>query len=364
MLRHPTVVAAAISVTKEPFGSTRDGIAVDRYTLASGDLSVSLITLGASLQQLWAPDRYGDRDNVALGFASVDGYERHLGQHLGGTIGRYANRIAGGSFVLDGAAHRISCNDGPNALHGGERGFDSHVWTAAVLPGSAGAAGVVFSRTSPAGEMGFPGTLAAELVYTLEDDAVRLDYRATTDAPTVVNLTNHAYWNLAGEGSGTVLDHLLSVEADRFVAVDGALIPTGELASVAGTPLDFREPASFGSRIRADFDQLVLARGYDHTYVLDGGVTAQPRLAARVHEPGSGRVLELLSTEPGLQVYSGNFLDGTIVGASGRAYRQSDGFALEAQHLPDSPNQPTFPSTVLRPGEVYESTTIYRLAVS
>ncbi len=351
-----------MTVAREAFGTTRAGDQVDRYVLAAGGIEVALIALGASIQALRAADREGRLANVVLGFETVADYERHAGQHLGGTIGRYANRIAGGTFVLDGTRYRIPPNDGTNALHGGEAGFDTHVWDAVVRPETDGRVGVTFGRTSPSGEMGFPGALSVEVTYSLSADGrLRLDYRAETDAPTVVNLTNHAYWNLAGEGSGSILDHELTVAADRFLPVDGSLIPTGEPAQVAGTPFDFREPCAIGERIRAGSAQLVLARGYDHTYVLDRGSTSEPGLAARVSDPGSGRVLEVATTEPGLQVYSGNFLDGTLVGASGRAYRQSDGFALETQHFPDSPNQPAFPSTVLRPGEVFESTTIYRL---
>jgi aldose 1-epimerase len=353
------------AVTIEPFGTTREGVRVDRYRLAAGSrITVDVITLGATIQQLLLPNRGGGAANIVLGFTTAGDYERSAGQHFGGIVGRYANRIAGGTFVLDGSTHRLPCNDGPNTLHGGDRGFDTRVWDAVALPATADAVGVTLRRTSPNGEMGFPGTLEVEVSYRLAaDGSLRLDYRATTDAPTVVNLAGHAYWNLAGEGSGTILDHVLSVAAERYVPVDESLIPTGELSPVAGTPLDFREPRPIGERIRDGFPQLVHARGYDHTFVLDGGSTMEPRLVARLSDPGSGRVLEVHTTEPGLQVYSGNFLDGTLIGASGRAYRQGDGVALETQHFPDSPNRAGFPSTVLRPGEVFESTTVYRLSV-
>ncbi len=354
----------ASSVTKEPFGETRDGAEVDRYLLQSpAGLGVAVITYGAAIQQLVAPDRDGRKANVVLGFTSIEGYERHAGQHFGGIVGRYANRIAHGTFSLDGTTYRLPCNDGANTLHGGTEGFDVRIWEA-TPPSADDSASLVLRLTSPDGEMGFPGTLEAEVTYTLSaDGALRIDYRAETDKPTVVNLTNHAYWNLAGEGAGSILDHVLTLPATRYTPIDGTLIPTGELAPVERTPLDFREPAPIGARIRDGFPQLVLARGYDHNFVVEGD-DARLRLAARVQDPASGRELEVHTTEPGVQFYSGNFLDGTVVGAGGAAYRQGDGLALETQHFPDSPNQPQFPSTVLQPGEVYESTTVYRLSVA
>jgi aldose 1-epimerase len=352
-------------VTREPFGSTRDGVTVDRYILESrAGVAVSVLTYGGTIQQLWTPDRRGGRANVVLGFASLGGYERHAGHHLGGIIGRYANRIAGGRFTLDGETHHLPRNDGRNTLHGGDEGFDTRVWEAIPEQARGGSVAVALRRTSPDGEMGFPGTLAVTVTYTLSANGVlRIDYRATTDAPTVVNLTNHTSWNLAGEGSGTALDHVLTVPAECYLPVDETLIPTGALASVAGTPFDFREPTAVGERLRKGYAQLIRARGYDHTFIL-GGDRARPRLAARVSDPVSGRELEVLTTEPGVQVYSGNFLDGTLVGTGGRAYRQGDGLALETQRYPDSPNQPSFPSTVLRPGDMLESATIYRLSAS
>lgn len=351
-------------MTREPFGTTPDGTAVDRYTLSSpSGIAVSLITYGASVQQLWAPDRDGRRANVVLGFPTLDGYVAHCGHYFGAIVGRCANRIAHAAFGLDGVTYRVPANDMSSSLHGGPEGFDRRVWEATVAPPASDGAGLELHRTSPAGEMGYPGTLEVEVTYTLsEGDSLRIDYRATTDAPTIVNLTNHACWNLAGEGSGPIHGHVLELAADRYTPVGPTLIPTGEIAPVAGTPLDFVEPAPIGARIRDGFRQLAIARGYDHNFVLEqGGDAATPVLAARVHDPGSGRGLEVYTTEPGIQLYSGNFLDGTLVGTSGRAYRQSDGFALETQHFPDSPNQPGFPSTVLRPGELFESTTIYRL---
>jgi aldose 1-epimerase len=347
-------------VAREPFGAAPDGTAVERYTLSGPNgIGVSVITYGACVQELWAPDRNGHQANIVLGFPTLDYYVAHAGLYFGATIGRYANRIAGAAFALDGVVYRLPANDGANSLHGGPAGFDRRVWKAAVGAG----ASIELRYTSADGEMGYPGTLAVQVAYTLTDDgALRIDYAATTDRPTVVNLTNHTCWNLAGEGSGTICDHVLTLTARRYTPVDAALIPTGALAPVAGTPFDFTEPTPIGARIRDGHPQLVLAHGYDHNFVLDRGPPAMPALAARVEEPVSGRRLEVLTTEPGLQLYSGNFLDGTLVGTSGRPYRQTDGFALEAQHFPDSPNQPGFPSTVLRPGELLESTTVYRLS--
>jgi aldose 1-epimerase len=357
------LVTDALAVTKGPFGATSDGKAVDRYTLESpAGVAVSVLTFGGAIQQLWAPDRDGRRANVVLGFSTVADYERHAGHHFGGIIGRYANRIAAGAFSLDGVAHRLPRNDGPNTLHGGTEGFDVHVWEAAVAQPVDDRVAISFRRTSPDGEMGFPGALDVEVTYTVSvDGALRVDYRATTDEPTVVNLTNHAYWNLAGEDAGTILDHELILAADRYTPIDERLIPTGEVASVAGTPLDFRVRRVIGERIRQGFEQLTLARGYDHSFVINGD-PGTLRFAACVREPVTGRELEVHTTEPAIQFYSGNFLDGTVVGAGEKAYRQGDGFALEPQHYPDSPNRPQFPSTLLRPGEAFESTTIYRVS--
>lgn len=356
----------ALSVTRDPFGTTREGAAVDRYTLESpAGVIVALITYGGTIQELWAPDSHGRRANVVLGFAALGDYEAHGDAHLGGIIGRYANRIAHGTFSLDGTAYRLPRNDGPHSLHGGGKGFHVHVWDAAVRPPAGDRVAVALRRTSPSGEMGYPGTLDVEVTYTLfADGSLRVDYRATADEPTVVNLTNHAVWNLAGEGSGTICDHVLTLAADRYTPFDATLIPTGEVAPVAGTPLDFVDPRPIGERIRDRFPQLAIARGYDHNFVLERGEAGSLTLAARVREPVSGRELEVHTTEPGIQLYSGNFLEGTLVGTSGRAYRQRDGLALETQHFPDSPNRPGFPSTVLRPGEVFESTTVCRLAPS
>lgn len=324
------------------------------HLLESPALAARVASFAAILHALEAPDRAGRRANVVLGRPTMDDYRAGNRPYLGAVCGRYANRLAGGRFTLDGVEYRVPRNDGPNALHGGTEGFDRREWEAEREDGA-----LVLRLTSPDGDMGFPGELRVEVRYALEGDALRIDYRAETDRPTVVNLTNHTYWNLAGEGSGSVEDHLLEVAASRFVRVGPGTIPTGELVPVDGTPFDFRTPRRIGERIRDAHEQLALARGYDHSLVLDEGV--EP--AARLHDPGSGRVLEVTTTEPALHLYTGNDLDGTLVGTGGDLYRQGDGVALETQHFADSPNRPEFPSTVLRPGERLSSTTVYRLSV-
>jgi len=349
---------ASTTMTRSPFGSLPDGTALELYTFrnASG-MEVSVTNYGGIITSLKVPDRNGALGDVTLGYESIDGYLKSS-PYFGALIGRYGNRIGNAQFTLDGTTYKLPANDGPNTLHGGVKGFDKVVWNAEPFERE-GERGVVFTYTSPDGEEGFPGTLQARVTYTLTDNnELAFDYHATTDKPTVVNLTQHAYFNLAGDGSGDILGHELTINADRYTPVDKNLIPTGELASVAGTPFDFRTKNTIGARINDDHPQLKAGGGYDHNFVLnrsgDGLV-----LAARVEEPKTGRVMEVHTTEPGLQFYSGNFLDGSIIGKQGHVYAHRTGFCLETQHFPDSPNKPSFPSTTLRPGEEYTSRTVY-----
>jgi aldose 1-epimerase len=358
-----TTASCSPTITSESWGSV-DGEPVDRYTLKNCKrMEVKILTYGGILQSISVPDRRNRVANVTLGFDNLEDYvERN--PYFGCITGRYANRIALGQFTLDGVPYQLPINNDPNSLHGGDKGFDKRVWDATPVKTSS-TVGLELTYTSPDGEEGYPGTLETEVTYTLTNkNQIVMDYHATTDAPTIVNLTNHAYWNLAGEGTSDIYDHVLELNADRYTPVDETLIPTGDIDPVEDTPLDFNKPTPIGDRIRNDHEQLVIGRGYDHNWVLDrrNPNNTSLILAARVHEPSSGRVLSILTTEPGIQFYSGNFLDGTLVGTSGNMYRQGDGFALETQHYPDSPNQPSFPSTVLRPGEEYETRTIYQFS--
>lgn len=361
----PMAEAGAGGLSSEPWGEA-DGEEVTLYTLTNANgMEVKITNYGGIITSVVVPDRDGNRENVTLGFTTLDEYlEGH--PYFGNITGRYANRIALGQFVIGDETFTLAINNDPNTLHGGEMGFDKFVWAAEEMSGDDGV-GIKLSRTSPDMEEGYPGNLDVEVTYTLtNNDEIRIDYHATSDEPTVINLTNHAYWNLAGEGSGSTDGHELTLMASNYTPVDATLIPTGEIAPVAGTPLDFTTPHAIGERVRDDFEQLVLGRGYDHNFVLDRPSPDDTTLilAARVVEPESGRTLEISTTEPGIQFYSGNFLDATEIGAAGKMYRQGDGFALETQHYPDSPNKPDFPSTLLEPGDEYNSTTIFAFSVS
>ncbi|MET9135781.1 aldose epimerase family protein [Streptomyces parvulus] len=343
---------------KELFGRLADGTKVYRWSLVNGGTRMKVLSYGGVVQSLEIPDRRGRYANVSAGFSALDDYVASS-PYFGALIGRYGNRIGRGRFTLDGKAYQLSVNDGEQSLHGGAQGFDKRVWD--VEPFTAGSdVGLVLYYTSVDGEMGYPGTLRAKVTYTLTRRGEwRVDYEATTDKATVVNLTSHVYWNLAGEGSGTVEDHELSIAASRYTPTDAGLIPTGELAGVAGTPFDFRRVKPVGRDIRDDHPQLVTAKGFDHNWALDKGVTERPEHVATLRDPASGRTLRIATDQPGLQFYSGNFLDGTLTGTGGALYRQGDALCLETQHFPDSPNQPSFPSTVLRPGETYRTSTVH-----
>ena len=354
---------AALAVTKEPFGSV-GGKPVSVYTLRSAKgMEVRVTDFGGIILSLKVPDRQGRQADVVLGFDSVAPYETNA-PYFGAIIGRYGNRIAHGHFTLDGKVYTLATNNGANALHGGLKGFNKVVWEAQPFSEPT-RRGLVFRYTSPDGEEGYPGTLKAQVTYTLtDDDELIFDYQATTDKATPVNLTQHSYFNLAGDGAGDILGHVVMVNASRYTPVDSTLIPTGELRSVAGTPFDFRQPTAIGARIEQPDPQLKFAGGYDHNFVLDRPAAVDtPTLAARVYEPGSGRVLEIRTTEPGMQFYSGNFLDGTLKGKGGVVYKHRYGFAMETQHYPDSPNQSSFPSTILQPGQEYRTRTIYAFSV-
>lgn len=361
-MKEPPMNHPHAGATRAVFGHLPDGRAVEAITLVNrAGMSATVITYGATLQSVCVPDRSGVFADVTLGHATLEPY---LGQpqFFGSSIGRVANRIAGGRFVLDGIEYRVPVNDGPNALHGGPGGFDKAVWEV-IEVSTEPAARVVLVLTSPDGDQGFPGTLQVSVTYTLGDDgALAIEYRAATDRPTLVNLTNHAYWNLAGEGAQTsAMDHVLTIPADYFLPTDSTAIPTGEFAPVSGTPFDFRQPAVIGARVRDGSNaQIWIGRGYDHNWVIARERSAQPRLLARLEHPGSGRVLDVLSTEPGVQFYSGNFLDGSSSGKGGQCYRMGDGIALEPQMFPDTPNQPAFGSIRLEPGAPYRHALMYR----
>jgi aldose 1-epimerase len=353
---------SSMMVKREVFGKTPEGQVVDLYTLTNTKgMEIKITNYGGIVVALRVPDRRGEFDDVVLGF---DRLEEYLKGHpyFGAIIGRYANRIAGGRFTLNGISYQLTLNEGSNHLHGGRRGFDKVVWTARPVRSAQGV-GVKLTYLSRDGEEGYPGNLSVTVTYLLtEENELRIDYTATTDRDTIVNLTHHSYFNLAGHGRRDILDHLLQINAEYFTPIDAHLIPTGEIRLVRGTPFDFTRPTAIGARIEQDDEQLRFGRGYDHNWVLSGP-PGTLRLAARVIEPSSGRILEVWTTEPGLQFYSGNFLDGTITGKDGRVYRHRYGFCLEPQHFPDSPNKPHFPSVVLRRGARYHTTTVYRFTV-
>lgn len=347
------------TLERSEFGVMPDGQPVERFVLTNANgLTVALLSLGCIIQSVDVPDRDGAFANVALGFDNLGDYLTNL-PFFGCIAGRYANRIAGGRFDLDGESVELVVNEGTNTLHGGKQGFNRFVWESSPL--ADGRHGVAFHRLSPDGEEGFPGNLDVTVTYELTDqNDLVIDYQATTDKPTVVNLTNHSYFNLEGEGSGSIEAHRLRIHAEAFTPVDARLIPTGEIRPVAGTPFDFRFGKMIGQGLRSDDEQVCLARGFDHNFVLDGQGL---RPAAVLTHPGSGRTLTVQTTKPGVQFYSGNFLNGSLYGPSGRAYRQSDGLALETQFFPNSPNEQGFPSPVLRPDQRYRHQTILTFGV-
>jgi aldose 1-epimerase len=345
-------------VTKAVFGSMPDGSKVEIYTLEEGAIKARIMTYGARLVSLDAPDRSGKVADIVLGYESLASYTADPKSYFGAIVGRYGNRIAHATFTLDGKRYDLPANDGVNTLHGGTTGFDKLLWRGHEIPH-----GVELTLVSKDGDQGFPGTLTARVRYTLQGHALRIEYFAITDKDTVLNLTNHSYFNLAGAGQGDILSHQMMIPADRYTPIDAGFIPTGELAPVAGTPLDFRQATAIGARINDDNEQLRLGKGYDHNYVLNGkaGVLHQ---AARVMEPTSGRVLTVETTQPGVQFYSGNFLDGTLHGKQGHVYEKHAGLCLETQHFPDSPNQPKFPTTELKPGQTYHEVTVFSFSTA
>lgn len=354
------VAAAAGAQERAVVGTTADGAQVESILLRDGSgMQARVLTLGAALHSLEVPDRDGTHADVLLGDATLQATLDNP-QYFGTIVGRFANRIAHGRFTLDGRTYNVPTNDGPNSLHGGSRGFDKVVWEIVEARPDR----TTLRHVSPDGDQGFPGTLTVTATYALEGDGrLAIEYSATTDAPTIVNLSNHAYWNLSGEGSGTAMDHELMIPADAYTPVDATLIPTGVLQPVDGTAFDFRTAKPIGRDLRrGDEPQLLHGRGYDHNWVISRAPVREPREVARVHDPRSGRVMSLLSTQPGLQFYSGNFLDGTTVGKSGRVYRQGDAIALEPQLFPDTPNQPAFGSARLEPGQKYVNRMVYRFS--
>ena len=350
-------------VKKQAYGQMPDGTPVDMYILTNGGMEAHIITYGGAVTSLTAPDKAGKYADVVLGMDNLAGYLQKP-PYFGALIGRYGNRIGGGTFHLDGKLYTLPKNDPADkpvcTLHGGPEGFDKRVWKGAEVANPDGPS-VELTYVSKDGEEGFPGTLTTHVIYTLGKNELKIAYTATTDKDTVLNLTNHSYFNLAGAGVGDILQHQVMINADRFTPVGAGLIPTGEFKAVAGTPFDFNKPTAIGARIEQNDPQLKLGGGYDHNWVLNRNLAGLTK-AAEVYEPKSGRVMEVLTSEPGLQFYSGNFLDGTFHGKGGKAYTKRSAFCMETQHYPDSPNKSNFPSTVLKPGQTYKSTTIYRFS--
>lgn len=355
-------VNAAGTLDRASYGTTKDGRAVETYTMTNDHgLRVRFLSYGGIITEIDAPDRAGRLDNIALGLRSLREYETLPG-HFGAITGRYANRIGGAQFTLDGQTYHLIANNGPNTLHGGPNALDRQVWTVSPITVPNGVAATL-SYVSPDGDQNFPGTLTTHVTYTLtNDDVLQIAYVASTDKDTVINFTNHSYFNLAGNGSGSVADQTLLVNADRYTPITADLIPTGEVAPVEGTPLDFRQMMPIGARLASAFQQMVYAHGYDHNFVLNKGPGEGPTFAARGYDPRSGRVIDCFTTEPAVQVYTSNGMNGSVVGSSGTTYRQTEGFTLETQHFPDSPNKPNFPTTELKPGQEFRSTTIFRFA--
>ena len=354
--------APAQTVSKESFGKTSDGQNIDLYTLRNTHgVEAKITNYGGIVVSLKVPDRNGKFDDVVLGFNDLETYETKNGPYLGALIGRYGNRIAKGRFKLNGVEYKLATNNGENHLHGGIKGFDKVVWNGREMRTNAGPA-VVLTYLSKDGEEGYPGNLNVRVVYTLtNNNELKIDYSANSDKDTVTNLTHHSYFNLAGEGNGDILNHVVTINASRFVPTDAESIPTGKLKSVAGTPFDFLKATAIGARIDQDDEQIKFGRGYDHTWVINGRAGTM-RLAATAYESTSGRVMQVWTTEPGVQFYTGNFLDGTLTGKSGKVYQRRYGFCFETQHYPDAPNQPSFPTTTLRKGQTLKSTTIYRFS--
>jgi aldose 1-epimerase len=348
---------AQAGVTKADWGKTADGTQVQIYTLNNHDLTVRITTFGARVVSIEAPDRSGKMGDVVLGYDNVGAYEADKSTYFGSIVGRYGNRIAKGTFTIDGKPYHVPLNNNGNALHGGPAGFSSKVWSGKEVPD-----GVEMTLVSPDGDMGFPGTLTARVRYTVEGKSLKINYIATTTKPTVVNLTNHSYFNLAGDGKGTILDEVLMIPADCYTPVDATQIPTGELAPVEGTPFDFRKPTAIGARINDTNEQLKIGGGYDHNWALNGAGD-DLHVAAKAYDPSSGRTLTVTTTQPGVQFYSGNFLDGSKTGKFGVTYQKYAGFCLETQHFPDAPNQPKFTSTLLKPGETMHSETVFTFGV-